>query len=199
MNRSMKSLLVTLLLSPSVAMAHSPIEGFGEFYNGLLHPLFIPAHIVGLLAFGVWFGRQPKDDLALGILALLLGLILGLACSELVNQQIMAVPTMLISVGFGALLLLRTTLNKWVVCSTAALVGLVVGMDSEQSLLVGSEKLVSHLGTTISVFTVVLNTVLFSSKLNCAWQYTAIRILGSWVFTCSALATLVLLTEKVVG
>ena len=42
-----------LLLAPTAALAHSPIKDIGAFYGGLLHPLFIPPHVLLLGALGL--------------------------------------------------------------------------------------------------------------------------------------------------
>jgi urease accessory protein len=67
-----------LLLSPSVVIAHSPVEGVNHFYNGIFHPAFVPAHLLLLLALGALMGQQgaqrSQSALRLFFVANLLGL-----------------------------------------------------------------------------------------------------------------------------
>ena len=46
-------------LTAQPAMAHPPPLGIGGFAGGLLHPLFVPAHLLAVLALGMLIGQQP--------------------------------------------------------------------------------------------------------------------------------------------
>ena len=69
------------LLIPGTTLAHAPIEGIGNFYNGLLHPVLVPAHLLLLVAIGLFIGQQRSKNVeaALGSFALatIVGLILA--------------------------------------------------------------------------------------------------------------------------
>ena len=47
-----------LVLSAQPALAHPPPLGIGGFPGGLLHPLFVPAHALAVLALGLLIGQQ---------------------------------------------------------------------------------------------------------------------------------------------
>src|SRR5262249_51635723 len=51
--------LTTAFLWPlDAASAHAPFEGGGGFYGGVLHPLFVPAHLLAILGTGLLVGQQ---------------------------------------------------------------------------------------------------------------------------------------------
>ena len=60
----MRSLLfVTIILAvscltPRLALAHVPFAGLNDLYNGLLHPVVVPAHLLLLAASGLFLGKQ---------------------------------------------------------------------------------------------------------------------------------------------
>ena len=66
------------LATPGVAFAHSPIKGIDTFYNGLLHPLYVPAHLLLLIALGLFIGQKSPVQNQVAIAALLGATIVGL-------------------------------------------------------------------------------------------------------------------------
>ena len=77
--RALAGGLAGALLLPGPALAHSPIPGIGGFYNGLLHPLLVPAHLLALVALGLWLGQQALPRIERALLAFSLLLLAGLA------------------------------------------------------------------------------------------------------------------------
>ena len=51
-------LLVLSVLSSKGAIAHGAFKGIGNFYGGVLHPVVVPAHLLALIAAGLFVGRQ---------------------------------------------------------------------------------------------------------------------------------------------
>jgi hydrogenase/urease accessory protein HupE len=49
---------LSILVPMDVARAHAPFKGAGSFSGGLLHPLFIPAHVLALVATRLLIGRH---------------------------------------------------------------------------------------------------------------------------------------------
>ena len=76
-------LALTLIVSISPAHAHEAIGGAGPFVNGLLHPAIEPAHLLSLLALGLWIARLDRDALRRSILAFATALIAGLLAGSL--------------------------------------------------------------------------------------------------------------------
>ena len=70
--------LLGLAFFPQLAHAHSPIEGIGDFYNGMLHPLLVPSHVLLLLALGLLRGQQGLRSMRYGLPLFVLTLCVGL-------------------------------------------------------------------------------------------------------------------------
>ena len=75
-----------LALYASPALAHSPIKGIGNFYNGALHPFVSPAHLIALLALGLWLGQRGLDGAKRPLIALALALACGLAAHRVLGD-----------------------------------------------------------------------------------------------------------------
>ena len=76
--RSRRLGAAALLLFAPAAWAHSPIAGIGDFYNGALHPFVSPAHLIALLALGLWLGQRGLEGAKRPLMALVLALAAGL-------------------------------------------------------------------------------------------------------------------------
>lgn len=126
-----------------MAFAHSPIKRIDTFCNGLLHLLFVPAHLLLLIALGLFIGQRGPEQNQLAFTALPGATIVGLTVAWFgVGSQLK--PALL---GVAALVGLLTASNLAVgpywCTSIAALVGFLLGTDSTQELLTGRERLVS--------------------------------------------------------
>ena len=120
------------LLLPETSLAHSPIQGIGNFYNGLLHPVLVPAHLLLLIALGLFLGQQgiKRVELALGVFAAatLAGLVLAWfsigAGIEILVLALSAAIGLLVAISLHVPLI-------WCVV-IALLAGLLLGIDSAQ-------------------------------------------------------------------
>ena len=65
------------------AHAHGNIEGAGDFYSGLLHPILVPAEALGIIGIGMALGVAGKRAGPTGLSALALGLVAGLIIGDL--------------------------------------------------------------------------------------------------------------------
>ena len=70
------------MLSAQPALAHPPPLGIGGFAGGLLHPLFVPAHAMAVLALGLLIGQQAAWSRAVA-LSSIVGLAAGLGVMTL--------------------------------------------------------------------------------------------------------------------
>lgn len=172
--------LVMLGLSP-LAEAHAPIKDIGEFYNGLLHPLLVPAHLVSILALGLLAGQQGLRPMRLGMagfcLALLLGLATGIAIDEAAAQSLL----LMAAAGLGVMLALAISLPLWLVWTPCILIGFVLGLDSFPQSTGWKVVLLSALGTWLGAGLMLLAVMIFSEAMTRPWQRIAIRIAGAWI------------------
>lgn len=176
------------LLLPETSLAHSPIQGIGNFYNGLLHPVLVPAHLLLLIALGLFLGQQgiKRVELALGVFAAatLAGLVLAWfsigAGIEILVLALSAAIGLLVAISLHVPLI-------WCVV-IALLAGLLLGIDSAQEELSGRDKLASLFGSGVAIYFLALYPMALADYFNReAWQKIGVRIVGSWVAASSLL------------
>jgi len=194
MNHHVRTLLLAILFFlPAVAFAHTPIKGLDNFYNGVLHPFFVPAHILAILAVGLLFGRQGSDNIPALIMGFIAATVLGLGASGFS-----------ISIDLSAVLVVETALIGLLIAADfklplqwcliiGAVVGVIIGLDSSQPDMTGKAKLITLFGSGVGVYLMILYPMGFADYFNKKpWQLIGVRVLGSWL-AASAFMVLALL------
>jgi urease accessory protein len=175
-------------LLPGAALAHSPIKGLDNFYAGLLHPVFVPAHLLAVLALGIFFGQRGPKSVQTAIIAFLVATLLGLAATGIAKPADVELPLLLGAAVTGALVALDRQLPLPVCMVLAVVLGLMIGFDSAQPQLSGRAWLAALLGSAIAVYLLLLYAMVFADwfgKRN--WQRIGLRVLGSWAAASSLL------------
>ena len=190
MTRRSLALCVALGLLPGLAWAHSPIKGLDNFYAGLLHPVFVPAHLVSILVLGVLLGQQGAQRVQVAIVACLVALLVGLAASVPAAAISVEVPLLAFAAVSGALVALARPLSVPAIAALGGVVTLLVGVDSAQEGLSGRGWLAAMLGSAIAAYLLLLYAMVFAEWFGRReWQRIGLRILGSWA-AASALLVL---------
>ena len=190
MTRRSLALCAALGLLPGLAWAHSPIKGLDNFYAGLLHPVFVPAHLLSILVLGVLLGQQGAQRVQVAIVACLVALLVGLAASVPAAEISVEVPLLAFAAVSGALVALARPLSVPAIAALGGVVTLLVGVDSAQEGLSGRGWLAAMLGSAISAYLLLLYAMVFAEWFGRReWQRIGLRILGSWT-AASALLVL---------
>lgn len=187
--RSLTVLLICSLLGlPLRAEAHSTVEGLDEFVNGLIHPLFTPAHVLVLLAFGFWIGRHPPLRLRSPLPAFALGTLVGLlfAWKGLVTQipsPVLLVAAMVAAVAVATDFKIPLTIRVIL----TALAGILLGMDSApEAAITPGAVAKTLLGTWVGLYIWLVNPAFYISILpRKKWADYAVRIAASWIIAIS--------------
>lgn len=180
------------LVAPVSALAHSPIEGIDSLYNGFLHPLFVPAHLLLLIALGLFIGQKGPKQNQLAIAVLLGSILVGLAVAWFDVALQLEVALLVVAALLGLMTASNLALGPRWCASIAAVVGLLLGMDSAQESLTGKEKLASLFGSGVGIYLLSLYPMAFADYFSKRhWQQIGVRIIGSWV-AASALLVLAL-------
>ena len=177
-----------LLALSAPAFGHSPIEGIDSFYAGFLHPLFVPAHVLVILTFGILMGQQGVRSMQPAVIAFLLAVAVGLVVIGLVPDVSVGVWLTIAAVCVGLLVALAQPLPLALNLVLGGLVGLLLGLDSTQAELVGGERLAALLGSGIATYLLVLYAMVFAEYFSrAAWQRIGLRVIGSWSAAASIL------------
>ena len=185
-----KMLATAPLLWPGAAFAHAPIAGVNSFYNGLLHPLFVPVHVLLLAALGLLFGQQGAVKNAWILLVYLGAVVLGLCVAPFSPGPDLEPILLVVAGALGLLLGVSPPLPAPWLTVIGVLSGFLVGLDSFQSGLAFKNAVLGLFGSGISLYLLPLYPMglveTFSKR---SWQRIGVRVLGSWI-AASALLVL---------
>ncbi len=184
------------LALPGAALAHSPIKGLGDFYNGILHPLFVPAQLLLVVALGLLIGQQGVQRHLSAVAGYALGVVAGLTLvgqyPQLLAPERLELAILGAAVVLALLVVLARALPRVLLTVLAALAGLLLGFDSLQSDLAGGARAVALFGSGIALYLLMLYPMALAERFQgYAWTRIGTRVLGSWI-TASALLVLAL-------
>lgn len=187
MRRLLRAVVLLLLVGAcGAASAHSPIAGIGHFYNGMLHPLFVPAHLMSIIAMGLWLGQAwPAQRNAL--LALVLAVPLGMAAGIATGWQKAEVVILGLTAAIAVAAAAARPVPLVARMVAGAALGLLLGLDSLPEAANGRAFWLSLAGTWLAVL-LGLSWVVFLSELAARpWMKIAQRAVASWVAAAALL------------
>ena len=181
---------------PQTAIAHPVFGGTGGFSGGLLHPLFVPAHVLAIVGAGLLLSQEAQrgsrgTQLA-GLTAFAAGLAAGLVAIANAYVPTLSGETLLALAAIaGMLVAISRPFLRFTPILLVALTGYVVALDSPPDVISMQEAIFIQLGTFCgaTVFFFVLTEA--ASRLKANWQRIGARILGSWI-AASAILVLAL-------
>jgi urease accessory protein len=163
------------------ALAHSTIAGTKGFYAGVLHPVVVPAHLLVLAAASLWIG-QHDERMEKQLLGFAIFLAIGSTVGVLHPFEEAGPLLLLVAMALGLLVAAERSLPGHVGIGLAALVALVVGIDSAPNAGdTFTARIFALVGTFIGVHLIVLNLVAIVSSNRKPWVTIGFRILGSWI------------------
>lgn len=177
------------LLLPAGAQAHSPVQGAGDFINGMLHPLLSPAHVLIILGLGFMAGRGRIAELKMPMTVF--APLSAIALLLTTTGWIKAVhPSILICIALApaAFLALEKTPPPAVLAALFGVGALALGMDSMVEGGGPSAVAKMLLGNWLSLNVLVADIAIYVSLAGEAkWLKIALRIAGSWIIAISLL------------
>jgi urease accessory protein len=176
------------LVVPEVSLAHSPIQGIGNFYNGLLHPVLVPAHLLLLVAMGLFLGQQGSKVIQPALGVFVFATAAGLTASWFSIAGETETLILVLSAAIGLVIAVAPKVALLWCGVIALLAGLLLGIDSAQEALSGKDKFLTLFGSGVAIYFLVLYPMALADYINNkAWQKIGIRIVGSWVAASSLL------------
>ncbi len=171
-----------LLLMPGLAQAHSPMQGIGDFYGGVLHPILVPAHALALVMLGLCCGQgglYAMRSCYLGFLpALAVGLVL--AGAGLDPGSSLEPVLLLVAALTGVMVVLQLSLPHPLFAAMGAAAGLLLGLDSAPEAVAPGPIAAALLGTSLGAFACLLLIADLCERARDQWQRVAVRVAGSW-------------------
>lgn len=174
------------------------------FWQGCLHPLIVPAHLMVLLALGLLLGQQDKGLLRTGLISFLVSSFLVSLSMALVLTRVLPriqhsdLSLLVLALSLGSLVILKLRLNFALVLTLSVMTGGLIGLDSAITALPGLDKskiYLQLLGTWLSATLMLSLLALLSFYLNKLLAGIAVRVIGAWV-TAGSLMVLALFVQR---
>jgi urease accessory protein len=171
--------IVLLLTFADAARAHDPVPGVSGFPGGLLHPVFVPAHLLALVGLGLFIGQQHARWAAALFFAG--GLVAGLGAIAAAVGETQANTVLLLTAGItGGLAALAAPAPPVIGWLLAVVTGAAIGLDSPPQVISVSEATIMLIGTGLGAFIVLIVVGACAALLRREWQRIGVRVIGSW-------------------
>jgi hydrogenase/urease accessory protein HupE len=183
---SLLTLVLAMLAEP--ALAHPPPLGVRGFWGGVLHPVFVTDHVVGILALGLLIGGQerwgfmPAAAYAVALTAGLAAMTTGIV-PRFANEAVLGT-----AVAAGLLVALARPLPRLLGVLLAVVLGAAIALDSPPEVPSVSEANLTLLGTAIGAAVFLIAVSQAARQAQARWAKIGTRILGSWIAAAAVLA-----------
>lgn len=171
------------------ALAHVPIEGWGDFANGAVHPLVSPAQLLVIAGLALLLGQQVPLKVRTPMLFFASAAAASLALT--VTGLFPEIPPPVIAaiaLCLGALVAVARPPHPHAIHAFCAVSGIILGLDSGVESGGAFAVAQTLAGTWLSLILLTGYITLASS--NAAGKpipANAIRVLGSWIVAISLL------------
>jgi hydrogenase/urease accessory protein HupE len=185
-------LFCLLLVTPDIAAAHTPIKGIGNIFNGMLHPVLTPSHLLLLIATGLFFGQRGLKESQSSLLATIAAVVIGLVSSGFSPGLQVEFFILVCAALVGLLVATSPQVSFYGYFIVGTVAGFSLGFDSGQETLSGREYVIALFGSGVGIYFFSLYPVIFAEFCNKKnWLRIGVRIIGSWI-AASALLVLAL-------
>jgi len=176
------------------AFAHSPVKGIGTFYNGMLHPYLVPAHLLALLALGLMLGQYVPASSRYALPAFVVALVCSVASVVVLPGSSMDMLLLVVALANGLLVAIAIAPGTLIPVALAVAAGAILGLSSPPDGVPSGQTWLALSGTALGASLAVIYAGGVSAWLNSfqTWPRIALRVLGSWI---AASAFLVLVLE----
>lgn len=189
--------VLVVLFLPQTTLAHAPIQGISSFFNGMLHPILVPAHLLLLFAIGLLLGKQGLNKIEPTLVAYAIAATLGLALTWFAIEVNFELALLALSVVLGLLITLQLSLPPHWCVLISCLAGFVLGIDSAQEQFFAKDRLFALFGCLVALHYIVLYPMALAESFHKkAWQQVGVRIAGAWIAAISLLVLALTLTPK---
>jgi urease accessory protein len=162
------------------ALAHAPIKGIGTFYNGVLHPVLVPAHLLLVVALGLLLGQHAPQLSRWGWFAFVAAFWIGLTAGQMFGAAVPQAVLLALALIAGALVALEYSSGASLVAVLAAAAGVGIGMDSSPDGVQQRETWLALSGAAVGGVLLLSYVGGLAAYLVRPWQRIGIRVAGSW-------------------
>lgn len=179
--------LALLLAMTGPALAHAPINGLGSFYNGLLHPLLAPSHLLILLGLGLLLGQHAPPVSRWGWGAFVTAFWSGLAAGQLLAAPVPAAALLAVALTAGLLVSLSRSPGSLLLVVLAAAGGLGIGLDTAPESVEWRDGAPGLAGAALGGVVLLSYAGGLAAQPRREWHRVGVRVAGSWTAASAAI------------
>ncbi len=173
-------LVVLAAFAATPAFAHPPPLGITGFTGGLIHPAFVPAHLLAIVALGLMTARQGGWGLPVAGFAIALGTGLFVMTLGVVPRYMMEAVMTLAAVT-GLLVAWGRRVATAIAVLLAIAIGCCVALDSPPETISIIEANRMLLGTGLGAMALLAVCVWIGRRLTGLRPGIVLRVAGSWI------------------
>jgi hydrogenase/urease accessory protein HupE len=177
--------LVTL--SPLPAFAH-PMQGVGDFYAGMLHPMITIETVLPIVALSLLAGQQRRES-AIHLLAAFPAALFGGALLATVGNAppYLGIVQLILTAGLGILVAFARSVPSWLLVALGAVLGISAGWANAAEVVAHASRLRFSAGLAVVGLLLLVYGNGLVRNLRVEWTQIAVRVVGSWIATVSIL------------
>jgi urease accessory protein len=199
MTRLVGYLVAALVWTTHPVLAHAPIKGIGAFYNGVLHPIAVPAHLLLLVGLGLLLGQHAPSLSRRGWFAFVAAFWTGLVIGQALGATFPETLLLAFALIAGLLVTLDRSLGAALVAILTAAAGIGIGLDSASDGLQHREMWLALSGTGIGGVLILSYTGGLAAVLAQPWQGIGVRVAGSWTAAAAGIVLALALSGASAG
>jgi hydrogenase/urease accessory protein HupE len=173
------AVVCAVMIVSEPALAHAPIKGIGTFYNGVLHPVLVPAHLLMIFGLGLLLGQHAPQASRVAWFGFVLAFWIGLAGAWL-GYSIPDVVPLAFAMSAGLLVAFERIGHFGIAAALAAAAGLCLGLASAPEGIAEGERWLVLLGTATGGVLLISYVGGLAAALVRPWQRIGVRVAGSW-------------------
>jgi hydrogenase/urease accessory protein HupE len=174
--------VLTLTLIAEPALAHPPPLGVPGFFGGLLHPFFVPPHVLAMAGLGLLIGIQMPRWSRAAALAYVAALAAGLGLMTLgIVPRWMGEGLLVSAVVTGGLVALARPLPEILGIALAILTAVAIALDSPPQVISIREANLMLIGTGFGATMFLVALAETAARIKRPWWRLGARVLGSWI------------------
>ena len=168
-------------LFPASAFAH-PMQGVGDFYAGMLHPVTAIETLLAILALSLLAGQQKRDNAVQLLFVFPAALLVGAVIASFrPAPSVLGLAQLAFTAILGVLVALARPLPAWFVSVLAAALGIAAGWSNAGDLTGDVSRFRFVAGLIVVGLLLITYGIGVVRRLAVPWSQIAVRVVGSWI------------------
>jgi urease accessory protein len=164
------------------------MQGVGDFYAGMLHPVVSIETVLPIVALSLLAGQQRRKTAIHLLAAFPAALIVGALLASLRDAPpLLGIVQLILTAGFGILVAFARRVPSWLLVALGVVLGISAGWANAAELVGQASRFRFIAGLAV----VGLLLLVYGNGLvrNLKWEWTqiAVRVVGSWIAAVSIL------------